>query len=219
MAPRQARALFFSNATSDGSAANDDDPIVIAQCDVATAYLQADKFAPHEPEHFLKVKDPVTGAVRYFWQRGNLYGSSSAGVRWERTLNAWLTSKDAGFEQGKNEPCAFRHAQRGLTLLSYCDDLLLRGPRSQVAWFFDTCAQGTIQDQAAGVPQQVQRHRSPRHGRVRERRRHLPIDAELHRGGAHQARGIDVDKIACKSHVPMSAPITDMAPCSPEEAK
>ena len=99
--------VIFSN--TGGPSATDDDPIVIAQCDVATADFEADKFAPNEPGRFLKLKDPVTGTVHYFWQRGNLYGSSSAGVRWERTLNAWLTGKDVGFEQGKKEPCAFRH--------------------------------------------------------------------------------------------------------------
>ena len=38
--------------------------------------------------------------------------------------------------QGVNEPCAFYNHKRKLTMLSYCDDIMCRGRRSDVDWFF-----------------------------------------------------------------------------------
>ena len=105
------RSLLFEPRNSlyndDGTPrlANDDE--VIAMCDVATAYLQADMFKPTNLARYLKVFDPVLGVWRYFRQIGNLYGSSSAGKRWEKTLMAWLTLKGIDFIQGKNEKSAF----------------------------------------------------------------------------------------------------------------
>ena len=72
-----------------------------------------------------------------FRQLGNLYGSSSAGKRWEKTLVAWLTSKGVDFVQGKNEKSAFFCATRVLRLLTYSDDLFVRGRRKHVRWFFE----------------------------------------------------------------------------------
>ena len=85
---------------------------------------------------YLKVFDPVTRQWRYFRQIGNLYGSGSAGVRWEKTLVGWLTSSDVGFRQGCNERSAFYHEGRGIRLLTYSDDMFCRGKLSQVKWFF-----------------------------------------------------------------------------------
>ena len=81
--------------------------MILAFVDVSTAFLQADMFGPDDPPRYLKVFDPVTSKWRYFRQLGNLYGSSSAGKRWEKTLVSWLVSDEVGFEQGSNEPCAF----------------------------------------------------------------------------------------------------------------
>ena len=106
-------------------------------CDVATAYLQADMFKPTDTAPYLKVFDPVLGVWRYSRQIGNLYGSSSAGKRWEKTLVAWLTSKGIDFIQGKNEKSALFCGTRGLRLLTYSDDLFIRGPRAHVRWFFE----------------------------------------------------------------------------------
>ena len=116
------RNLLFEPRNSpynaDGTpclAANDE---VIAMCDVATAYLQADMFKPTDPAQYLKVYDPVLGRWRYFRQIGNLYGSSSAGKRWEKPLMAWLTSKGINFIQGKNEKSAF-FARRASSVYSH----------------------------------------------------------------------------------------------------
>ena len=97
---------------NDGTLRLADDDEVIAMCDVATAYLQADMFKPIDPARYLKVLDPALGVWRYFRQIGNLYGSSSAEKRWEKTLVAWLTSKGIDFIQGKNEMSAFFFARR-----------------------------------------------------------------------------------------------------------
>ena len=80
---------------------------VIAQLDIPTAFLQSDMFGDDEPPRYLRLKDPVTGKLRYFRQLEVVYGSASASKCWQDTLHAWLTS--VGFTQGKNEPCVFRH--------------------------------------------------------------------------------------------------------------
>lgn len=102
----------------------------IAQMDISTAFLQSNMFEEGEPPRYLRLKDPVTGKLRYFRQLGVVYGSASASKRWQDTLNAWLLS--VGFTQGKNEPCVFRHRKLGVTLGTYVDDLLLKGPRAAV---------------------------------------------------------------------------------------
>ena len=57
------RNLLFEPRESpyndDGTARLSDDDEVIATCDVATAYLQADMFKPTDPARYLKVYDPV----------------------------------------------------------------------------------------------------------------------------------------------------------------
>ena len=125
------RNLLFEPRNSpyndDGTSHLADDDEVIAMCDVATAYLQADMFKPTAPARYLKVFDPVLGVWRCFRQIGNLYGSSSAGKRWEKTLVAWFKSKGIDFIQGKNEKSAFFCKARGLRLLTNSDDLFIRG--------------------------------------------------------------------------------------------
>ena len=49
---------------------------VIAQVDVATAFLQSTPFGPDETPRYLVVKDPVTQQLRYFRQHGVVYGSN-----------------------------------------------------------------------------------------------------------------------------------------------
>ena len=105
----------------------------IALRDISTAFLQSDMFAPEDPPRYLRLKDPVTGAVRYFRQLGVVYGSASAPVRWMHTLHPWLVS--IGFKQGKNEPCVFRHDELNITVASYVDDIACRGPRANVEKF------------------------------------------------------------------------------------
>ena len=109
-----------SGADTTEASDTDADPIVIAQIDAATAYLQSKMYGPNEPRRYLKVyrDDPVTRSMRYFWQRGVLYGAASSAKRWGRTLHGWLTGKDAGFTQGANEKCAFYHKERRLSLLT-----------------------------------------------------------------------------------------------------
>ena len=50
------------------NAAPNSNPIIIGQADVRTAYLQADRFGPDKPRHYLKVQDPVTNKTCYFVQ-------------------------------------------------------------------------------------------------------------------------------------------------------
>ena len=106
----------------------------LGQMDIATAFLQSDMFGKEEPPRYLRLKDPVTGTVRYFRQLGVVYGSASASKRWMETLHPYLVS--IGFEQGCNEPCVFRHKQLGVTLASHVDDLLCKGPKAAVEAVF-----------------------------------------------------------------------------------
>ena len=94
------RNMHFQPREDPLLAADKDDAAVVASADIATAFLQSYKFGPDEPKRYLRVKDPVTGARRFFAQRGVLYGSASSSARWEKTLNDWLTRKDVGFIQG-----------------------------------------------------------------------------------------------------------------------
>ena len=103
---------------------------VIAQVDISTAFLQSDMFAADAPPRYLKLRDPITGEMRYFRQLGVVYGSCSSSRRWQDTLHNWLVS--IGFEQGKNEPCVFKHKSLDIVLASYVDDLCIKGPRSAV---------------------------------------------------------------------------------------
>ena len=116
-----------------------DEKIAVGSVDIATAFLQADRFGPDEPIRYLKVRDPVSGTWRYFRQYGPVYGSSSAPKRWERTLNPWLESQ--GFVPGKNEKCVFYHPERKLLVITYVDDLLVRGAKNDADWFMDTLCQ------------------------------------------------------------------------------
>ena len=59
----------------------------IGQMDIATAFLRSDMFGEEEPPRYLRLKDPVTGTVRYFRQLGVVYGSASASKRWMETLH------------------------------------------------------------------------------------------------------------------------------------
>ena len=53
-------------------------------------------------------------------------------------MRPWLVSK--GFVQGANEPCAFHHKERKITLPSYVDDILCRSSRSNAEWFYKELA-------------------------------------------------------------------------------
>ena len=59
---------------------------VISSCDIAQVYLQSDMFPETDPPRFLKVRDPMSGLLRCFRQRGVLYGSRSSAVHWQHTL-------------------------------------------------------------------------------------------------------------------------------------
>ena len=109
--------------------------IQISSIDIAQAYLQSDFFPETDPPRFLKVKDPITGDMRYYRQHGVLYGAKSSGVRWQNTLHPFLVS--LGFIQGRNEPCAFFHPEKKIALLSYVDDLLLRSSLANSEWFYE----------------------------------------------------------------------------------
>jgi len=214
------RNLLFepreSPYNSDGTARLSDDDEVIATCDVATAYLQADMFKPTDPARYLKVYDPVLGVWRYFRQLGNLYGSSSAGKRWEKTLVAWLTSKGVDFVQGKNEKSAFFCATRVLRLLTYSDDLFVRGRRKHVRWFFEVLgARFKIKAPVYLDKDSIIDHLGMN---IFEGQDGVYLTMQSYIEVMTEKLGIDVTKgKSCK--LPMSDDVTDMEPCTKDEAK
>ena len=108
--------------------------VTLSSIDIAYGYLQSDLFPASCPPRYLKVKDPVTGTYRFFRQYGVPFGSRPSAVRWQQTLHPWLVLK--GFVQGANEPCAFYHKERKITVLLYVDDLLTKSSRANAEWFY-----------------------------------------------------------------------------------
>ena len=104
--------------------------------DVSHAFLQSERFDPSEPPRFLKFKNPATGEIMYFLQRGPIYGSGSAPARWQnQTLAPWLVN--AGFIQDQNDTCIYRHKDRDVVLCVYVDDTFIdvAGNSEDAQWF------------------------------------------------------------------------------------
>ena len=104
--------------------------------DVSHAFLQSERFDPSEPPRFLKFKNPATGELMYFLQRGPIYGSGSAPARWQnQTLAPWLIK--AGFIQDQNDTCIYRHKDRDVVLCVYVDDTFIDvdGGNEDAQWF------------------------------------------------------------------------------------
>ena len=87
--------------------------------DVCTAFLQAKRF-PDTIRKFLRIRNPLSGAVKHYRQWGPIYGEASAPIRWEDTLVPELEA--GGFSRGENQPCAFLHDVHDLLVLVYVDD-------------------------------------------------------------------------------------------------
>ena len=97
--------------------------------DVATAFLQSDRF-PEGMVKYVKIPNPLNGNKPiYFSQHSSLYGEKSAPKFWLETVVPWIVSQ--GFLRGKNDPCVFFNQARQLTILLYVDDVLVSGPREQ----------------------------------------------------------------------------------------
>ena len=212
------RNMLFDPRPNPHKQGKNSDPTVIASADIAVAYTQADYFGPQEPKRYLKVLDPVLQEWRFFRQIGNLYGSGSAAARWEKTFVQFMTSSDAGFVQGKNEPCAFYHAQRRLQILSYCDDLLVRGARSEVEWFFKVLGKRfNIKPPVYLSKNEMLDHLGMV---IIEDDDGLYLSMQSYIEVICHKLGIDIDKYQKKpKKVPMSKPITNLEPCTREEAK
>jgi hypothetical protein len=112
---------------------------VISTCDVANAYLQSDPF-PESDRRFLKIRSPIDGTITYYRQLICVYGSCSAGPRWETTFTNWLTTPESlggpGFVRGMNEPSCFHHPGRDLLMILYVDGQMVDGYREDVEWYY-----------------------------------------------------------------------------------
>ena len=187
---------------------------VVASVDISTAYLQSDLFEPDEPPRYLVLKDPISGQTRYFRQLGVVYGSASSAVRWMNTLHPFLVS--IGFQQGKNEPCVFRHPKLGVTIASYVDDLLLTGPEQAVRMVLEVigerfkCKEPTFLAPGTPLDHLGMVFFETDEGRFVSMQSY--IDAMLTR--------LDMADVKTNGvKVPISQPITDLTPASQEEGK
>ena len=196
---------------------------IIAQVDVATAFLQATPFGPNETPRYLVVKDPVTQQMRYFRQHGVVYGSSSAPKRWEDTLYPWIRELDSnvvggvrvpGFVQGENEKSVFHHAGRKLTVGCYVDDGCIRGPEAEVHWFLEKLAEQFNCKDPAFFSEKVPID-------------HLGMSYFMHEGDVHMTMenyvaamlvNCDMTEVKGKS-TPISTAITDLTPLTRDESK
>ena len=121
-----------------------------------------------------------------------------------------------GFIQGQNEQCAFWHQERKLSLLTYCDDLLIRGKKRDVRWFFDAVGNRfKIKD-----PQYLARDSMLDHLGMTlfetDAGTHLSMQSYIEL--MVQKLEIDVST-GRKPGVPMSADITDLTECTTDEKK
>ena len=189
----------------------------VSSADVSVAYTQAHAFGPEEPPRFLRIRDPVTGKVRYAKCTRPLYGSRASAKLWELTLHSWLT--EVGFTQGVNEPCAFHHKERKLTIESYSDDLFALGKNRDAVWFWDLLEKRfDIKD-----PQWLDFDLCLDHlGMVIfEDYDGVYISMEDYIIGMAQKLGLDLHqpKYEHKRKPPMSGPITDLTPLARHEAE
>ena len=84
------------------------------------------------PKFLEKVKK---GKKNVFHLRGPVYGQRSAPRAWYRTISKWLV-QEAGYEQGRNEPCVFVHPINGHRIVLFCDDFLCRGSKEVSESFY-----------------------------------------------------------------------------------
>ena len=186
----------------------------IGQMDISVAFLQSHLFPADAPPRYLRLKDPVSGSFRYFRQLGPIYGSASAPKHWQETLHPWLVS--IGFEQGLNEPCVFRHKKLEVTLATYVDDLLLRGPDKNVRSILDA-----VQARFKCKEPQFLTESNPLD--------HLGMLFFLNKKGVCLSMANYIDSMAVKLgmdtvsvgrvRVPFSKPIADLEPVSEQEGK
>ena len=188
----------------------------ISSADVSVAYSQAHAFGPEEAPRYLRIRDPVTGKVRYAKCTRPLYGSRASAKLWELTLHSWLT--EIGFTQGSNEPCAFFHKDRKLTVESYSDDLFALGRNKEAIWFWKLLEERfDIKD-----PQFLDLDNPLDHlgMLIFEDYDGIYITMEDYIVGMAQKLGLDLSqpKFENKRKPPMDGPITDMTPLNQHEA-
>ena len=109
---------------------------VLSSIDVSVAFLQSAEYGEDEPPRYVSYK-PYQGAKEYVFQlRGPVYGQRSAPRAWYRTISEWMVNSQK-FDQGKDEPCVFRHPDTGFTVVLFCDDFLCRGSVEETRKFYD----------------------------------------------------------------------------------
>ena len=200
-----------------------EDGEVIAQVDVAMAFLQSTPFGPDEAPGYLAVKDLVTQQLCYFWQHGVVYSSSSAPEHWEDTLYPWIRELDStelngvqvpGFVQGENEKSVFRHARRKLVVGCYVDDGCVCGPKAEVFWFLEKLAERFSCKEPIFFSKKVPID-------------HLGMSYFMHEGDVHMTMENHVAEMLvrcemtdmCGKATPISSAITDLTPLSYDESK
>ena len=114
------------------------DTDIISSIDISVAFLQADEFNPDETPRYVKYIPYKGASPLYYKLRGPLYGQRSSPRRWFNTLKDWMELQ--GFKQGKNELCVFTHPDTGLKVVSFVDDLLVKGSPTATTDFYAALA-------------------------------------------------------------------------------
>ena len=121
------RTLLFMHGMSED---------IVSSIDVSTAFLQAQEYDESDEPKYVYYQPHKHAPREYYRLKGALYGLRSASLSWHKTIATWLTHKDQGFVQGKNDPCIFVHARSGLRLALVVDDVLCKGPKLATEKFY-----------------------------------------------------------------------------------
>ena len=127
---------------------------VIASGDISKAFLMADEYPVTSEPGYCYFNMYKGGPTRVWRLKGPLYGSRDSPKLWYESFKRFMKTIDTiqgmgfgldtehhgksdirqvvseigdGFEQGCNEPCVFKHAVTGLTVVLFVDDIITRG--------------------------------------------------------------------------------------------
>ena len=73
--------------------------------DFITAYLQATQW-PKSKWVLVKIKDPESSEIQYYWQTGPIYGGQTGGAEWYQTTRGHLKDR-MGFTESQDAPSTY----------------------------------------------------------------------------------------------------------------
>ena len=76
----------------------------------------------------MKIKDPATGKMTFYWQTGPIYGGQTGGAEWYETIRAYL-KKNMGFTESLNAPSTYSNGT--IRISKHVDDPIIIFKKSQ----------------------------------------------------------------------------------------